>query len=170
MYCDRCGTSLASTSQYCSSCGKPVMPARFVQTPAADMASEDRVRRHIHRLATLWLVQGVLRMLLVLWLLVAGGIFPSVFGMGRPFPFFLHGWGLSFLPGLSLVLGLFGLAHFVLAWGLYERQPWARYLGLVLGFLGLVRFPFGTALGIYTIWVLLPESSGREYERLAHAA
>src|SRR6516164_7233675 len=73
MYCDRCGTSLASTSQYCSSCGKPVMPAGFVQTPAADMASEDRVRRHIHRLATLWLVQGVLRMLLVLWLLVAGG-------------------------------------------------------------------------------------------------
>jgi hypothetical protein len=36
-----------------------------------------------------------------------------------------------------------------------------------LGFLGLVRFPLGTALGIYTLWVLLPEESCREYDRLA---
>jgi len=45
----------------------------------------------------------------------------------------------------------------VLAWGLFEREPWARFLGLALGFLALLRFPLGTALGIYTLWVLLPE-------------
>jgi hypothetical protein len=170
MYCDRCGISLHSTSQFCSSCGKRIIPTTVQQSRAPLSAGDDRVRRHIHRLATLWLVQGVLRLLFVLWLLVAGGMIPSVFGAGRPFVWpFLRGWGLDLLPGVSLVLGIFCLAHFVLAWGLYERQPWARYLGLVLGFLALVRFPFGTALGIYTIWVLLPESSGREYERLAHA-
>lgn len=171
MYCDRCGIPLGSTSQFCSSCGKRVIPTAVRQGQATLSAGDDRVRRHIHRLATLWLVQGVLRLLLVLWLLVAGGIiFPSVFGAGRPWPWaFLRGWWADFIPGASLVLGVFCLAHFVLAWGLYERQPWARYLGLLLGFLGLVRFPFGTALGIYTIWVLLAESSGREYERLAHA-
>jgi hypothetical protein len=43
---------------------------------------------------------------------------------------------------------------------------WARILGLVIGFLALVRIPFGTALGIYTIWVLLLEQSGREYDQL----
>jgi hypothetical protein len=36
-----------------------------------------------------------------------------------------------------------------------------------LDFLGLLRIPFGTALGIYTLWVLLPETSGKEYDRLA---
>ncbi|HFE64536.1 MAG TPA: hypothetical protein ENK14_09020 [Caldithrix sp.] len=43
--------------------------------------------------------------------------------------------------------------------GLLKWQSWARILVLVLGFLNLVNFPFGTALGIYTIWVLMkPET------------
>jgi hypothetical protein len=66
-----------------------------------------------------------------------------------------------------VLLALFAAAYLVLAWGLLERQPWARVLGIVLAFLALLRIPFGTALGIYTLWVLLPESSGREYDALA---
>ena len=74
---------------------------------------------------------------------------------------------MSSLFSVGIFLGLFGVLHLVLAWGLFEREPWARFLGLALGFLALLRFPFGTALGIYTLWVLLPETSGKEYERLA---
>ena len=48
-----------------------------------------------------------------------------------------------------------------------QTPPWARVLGLVLGFLALLRPPFGTALGIYTLWGLLPDHSGQEYERLS---
>ena len=70
---------------------------------------------------------------------------------------------------LGIVLAFFGVLHLVLAWGLFEREPWARFLGLALGFLALLRFPLGTALGIYTLWVLLPENSGSEYERLARS-
>jgi len=81
------------------------------------------------------------------------------------------GWDTPFLGGLislGIFLGLFGVLHLVLAWGLFEREPWARMLGLALGFLALPRFPLGTALGIYTLWaLLLPEASGSEYERLA---
>jgi hypothetical protein len=61
------------------------------------------------------------------------------------------------------------MVHLLLAWGLFERQPWARVLGIVVGFLALLRFPFGTALGIYTLWVLLPESSAREYDGMVGA-
>lgn len=169
MYCDRCCTSLLPSSQFCHSCGKRVIPSAAAQGGLGMSASDYRVHRHIHRLATLWLVQGVLRLMFVLWLIVAGRTFlPGFLGVGRPWPFSFM-WGADFLPGLTLVLGLFGLAHLVLAWALYERQPWARYLGLVLGFLALFRIPFGTALGIYTIWVLLPEASGREYEAMAKA-
>ncbi len=43
--------------------------------------------------------------------------------------------------------------------GLFKRKEWARILTLVLGFLSLVNVPLGTALGIYTIWVLIqPET------------
>jgi phage shock protein PspC (stress-responsive transcriptional regulator) len=38
--------------------------------------------------------------------------------------------------------------------GLLKRQSWARILVLVLGVINLINIPFGTALGIYTIWAL----------------
>jgi hypothetical protein len=74
-------------------------------------------------------------------------------------------WGGLFSGGVFL--GFFGMIHLLLAWGLYERQPWARVLGIVVACLALIRIPFGTALGIYTLWVLAPESSGREYDAMA---
>jgi hypothetical protein len=39
--------------------------------------------------------------------------------------------------------------------GLLKRRSWAGILVLVLGCLNLLNIPFGTALGIYTIWVLV---------------
>ena len=43
--------------------------------------------------------------------------------------------------------------------GLYKRQKWGRILALLLFFLSLLSIPFGTALGIYGIWVLLNDES-----------
>ena len=40
-------------------------------------------------------------------------------------------------------------------------------LALVLGFLALIDVPLGTALGVYTLWVLLPERSEEEFRRRA---
>ena len=40
------------------------------------------------------------------------------------------------------------------SYGLLARKPWARILALVVGILGLVNFPIGTAIGLYTFWVL----------------
>lgn len=174
MYCDRCGTSLTSGSQFCSSCGKPVfLGAIAPAAPAASSMAEGRVRQHIHPLATVWLVSGILRLLSVGWFMVFGRMFIPFFrGWAGPVVWhFGRTWNLDslFSTGLfslGIFLGFFGILHIVLAWGLFERQPWARVLGLVLGFLALLRFPLGTALGIYTLWVLLPEESSREYDRL----
>src|ERR1044072_5830029 len=38
--------------------------------------------------------------------------------------------------------------------GLLQRRSWARILVLILGCLNLLNLPFGTALGIYTLWAL----------------
>jgi hypothetical protein len=45
-------------------------------------------------------------------------------------------------------------------WLLYRRS-WARYLTLVVGALGLIDIPLGTALGVYTFWVLLDDDAIR---------
>jgi hypothetical protein len=135
--------------------------------------SDGRVQRHIRLLAWFWVANGVLRLLEVGWLLFAGHLFfPFVRGWGGPFTLpFGRAWGLDSLIwggiySAGILLGIFGVVHLVLAWGLFERQPWARMLGVIIGFLALLRFPLGTALGIYTLWVLLPESSARQYDEL----
>jgi hypothetical protein len=175
MFCDKCGTQLSPGAQFCSSCGKSVgsVPVRSTipATAAVQPSCDTRVRRHIQLLATLWLVNGILRFAEVGSIFIAGQMLPFLLGWG------LGGrygtWPFNFLPfglySIGALLAIFGVAHLILAWGLFQREPWARVLGLVLGFLALLRPPFGTALGIYTLWVLLPEHSGQEYERLSRA-
>ena len=61
-----------------------------------------------------------------------------------------------------LIRGVIGIIAGV---GLLQRAPWARILALIMGFLSLISFPFGTALGIYTIWVLMASGAEEEYNR-----
>jgi len=80
----------------------------------------------------------------------------------------------SFLRPLLSVVAMLLLAKagcgFIAGWGLLQHEPWARVLALVLAFLSLfTNIPFGTALGIYTMWVLLPARSEQEYEALVQA-
>jgi hypothetical protein len=43
--------------------------------------------------------------------------------------------------------------------GLYKRKEWARLLTLILSVIEIFNFPFGTAIGIYSIWALIqPET------------
>lgn len=43
--------------------------------------------------------------------------------------------------------------------GLFRRKEWARILVLILSAIDLLNIPFGTALGIYSIWVLVQEDT-----------
>jgi hypothetical protein len=68
-----------------------------------------------------------------------------------------------------LVLAIAAMGFFT-GWGLLQREAWARTVALVVGFVALLRIPLGTALGIYTLWVLLPSQSNEEYAAMAQAA
>jgi hypothetical protein len=43
--------------------------------------------------------------------------------------------------------------------GLLKRKSWARILLLIVSALQLLDIPLGTALGIYTIWVLIQDET-----------
>lgn len=39
--------------------------------------------------------------------------------------------------------------------GLLKVRPWARIVAIIVGVLHILSFPLGTAMGVYTLWVLL---------------
>ena len=43
--------------------------------------------------------------------------------------------------------------------GMLKYQPWARILVMILAVFNLVNIPIGTAVGVYTIWVLMQEET-----------
>jgi hypothetical protein len=63
------------------------------------------------------------------------------------------------VTGASLVLFtiLTSLPAIIIGLGLYRLRPWSRIWGIVLSIVSLIAFPFGTALGVYGLWVLFSE-------------
>ena len=61
-----------------------------------------------------------------------------------------------FVAGLMTVLSLPGVVTGV---GLLKYQSWARVLAIILGAINLPAFPLGTALGAYSLIVLLSDET-----------
>jgi len=56
---------------------------------------------------------------------------------------------------IACFLMLVSLPGMLAGIGLLKMQPWARIVGIIVGVLHILSFPLGTALGVYTLWVLL---------------
>jgi hypothetical protein len=183
MYCNGCGTQLTAGAQFCTKCGKAVIGGGVTGTGGAYAGhttstvrvSEGRVRRHLNVLVVLWAINGILRLVSAGIMLIFGTVFLPFLRGGRGFGWPIGGgWGIDSFWGrtvlsVGMALAVFGVLYLALAWGLRERESWARMLGVVMGFVALVRFPpgLGTALGVYTLWVLLPEESAAEYNQIS---
>jgi hypothetical protein len=60
---------------------------------------------------------------------------------------------------LSLFFALLALPGLVTGWGLLTYRPWARAVDIALSAFDLFHVPVGTALGAYSIWVMIqPET------------
>lgn len=161
MFCDACGTQLQTNQQHCSGCGKAIS-GTIIGYPR-----RSRIQEHVRLLAILWfafsafeILQGLVLLILANTLFIHIAEQAAVNAGPDSSP-------LGFLHPLLTVVSLFVLAKaaagFLAGWGLLHREPWGRVLALVLGFLSLIHVPFGTALGVYTLWVLLPAHSEEEY-------
>jgi hypothetical protein len=157
LFCDRCGSEIRDDESFCPKCGKAVRES-------AASRSGSRVSRHLRLLGILWLALSAFRMIPGLFLLSAFG--QAVIAEDPHVPLFLP----TLLRSIGAIILVMALAGLAAGWGLLTRQPWARMLAIVLGCISLITdIPFGTALGIYTLWVLLPSESEEEYRQIAHA-
>ena len=76
-------------------------------------------------------------------------------------------WLAPLIPLIGIAAVTWALLAAFAGYALLTRKPWGRTLALVVAILSLIKIPVGTALGIYTLWALAPETSGAEYDALA---
>lgn len=165
MFCDGCGAAVQLGQAFCSQCGKQILgPVAVAQ------ARPGRVHQHAHLLGILWLAVSAFNAVAGLILLVlANTLFTHLHEMGAP-PQVPAGFLSSLLTAIAIIILAKSAFGFFAGWGLLQREPWARIVALVLGFISLFSFPIGTAIGVYTLWVLLPGDSQREYEAMANVS
>jgi hypothetical protein len=161
MFCDRCGATVQRDQRFCGQCGKQfsIEPYRF----------PNRVQEHVRLLGILWLALSTLNAVIGLALcIIANTVFAHLHELGGP-PNAPAGFIRSLLCAFGSLILIKAACGFFAGWGLLRREPWARTLTIVVSFLALFHIPFGTALGIYSMWVLLPAQSEREYEQASRA-
>ena len=157
MFCDKCGSRLRDQQRFCEACGKPVGTIPL-------MPQQNRIAGHIRLLGILWIAVSA-------WRLLPGFFLGAFFHRGMPWlPYDMPGFFFPMMKLLSVGLLGTGVLGIIAGWGLLDRQPWARMLAIVLGCIVLIDMPFGTGLGVYTLWVLLPASSEEEYRHISRAA
>jgi hypothetical protein len=164
MFCDGCGTAVQPGQGFCSRCGKQIVG------PVTSMQQRPgRLQSHLHLLGIFWLAISAFNTIggVVLYIL-ANTLFTHLHEFGAP-----PEAPVGFLRPLLSVIAIFILAKaaigFIAGWGLMQREHWARVIALVLGFISLFNIPFGTIVGIYTLWVLLPAQSQQEYDTMVAA-
>lgn len=176
MICPGCGVVVGEDVQFCTKCGSPIQamqpsapPPGYAAYPPAVGVS--RVQRHLQVLGILWCAYGILRLVrgaLAIFFIgkfVTHGFFdwPGWGGSAQ----FSGGWIHALIPFIGIAALISAALSLLVGYALLTRRPWGRVLGIVIGILALINIPFGTALGIYTLWVLASGPSGMEYEAIA---
>jgi hypothetical protein len=65
---------------------------------------------------------------------------------------------------LAAIAILWGVAHISVGVPLRRRRHWSRLAALMLGSVDLLLLPYGTALGVYALWILLREDAKKLFD------
>jgi hypothetical protein len=131
------------------------------------------MRDHIRILGILNIVMGALTALIGVVVLVILGGTAGIISAGLTGDFENGQVAGPVLAFVGLCIAVFflilALPSIIGGWGLLNLKPWARILMIVVSVLHLFNFPFGTALGVYGLWVLLSDEARAIFERSAQA-
>lgn len=111
---------------------------------------------HVRALAVLQIVYASLGLLLGVFVLLLFGGIAGIVGFSAPADESIVAVPvLAIIGGLaSTVLITLSLPRLLAGIGLLYLRNWGRILTLIVSVVGLLDFPFGSALGIYALWVL----------------
>ena len=167
--CPRCGTAFSRQFQF--SDRRQWMPFSHPAGYGAPALPEPRTRvqQNVQALGILWCMFGIYRLIhgfIAAFVLHQIAIAGSTSG---DLPTFVAGMLAGFAPYVAFGSVLMAALSLVAGFGLLNRKPWARTLAIVLALLALIKLPVGTAVGIYTLWVMASNNAAAEWETLQRA-
>lgn len=182
MHCSGCGQDLAMGQGFCPRCGRasglgmpmasapaPAFTPVFSSTPVG-WPSLARIERRVNALAVGWLVYtGLAAFFGLIGLIFLHGAIGRHFGGFGPFsgrfghPMMGLFWMKLGWMALALRVGL-GVAAAI---GLMQKARWGRAVAIVAAVLAIFHFPFGTAIAIWTLVVLLRAPNAAGYAAMA---
>jgi hypothetical protein len=109
---------------------------------------------HVKALGVIYLVMGIIAVVmgLLLFGIIAGG---GVISGDRTAMLTTGIVGTA----LCAFFAIISLPSIAAGYGLLKFKSWARILAVILGVLNLFGFPIGTAIGVYTLGVLMNDST-----------
>ena len=170
MFCSGCGQALAQGQPVCMQCGRPTAPV-VPAVPGFQFQLESYAGK-VRALSLAWFAYAAISLLTG----IAGLTFAQAFFSHHFGPWGHGAWndnemsdwfGPALLHFVWVVLTVRSALAIIAAWGLYERTQWGRIVAIVAAFLSLLKFPFGTALGIWSLVILLGYQNSTLYDQLS---
>lgn len=172
MYCSGCGGTLPDGATVCGACGRVVAP---MATPAGTIPGfEWQMSNYVGKVRTLgifWAVYAVYAVVIGF----VGVTFLHIFLGGHsswmqnndlsntPFS---EDWFRFLMHVVWVAVILRAILAAVAAWGLLTRARWGRIVAIIAAFLSLLKIPFGTAMGIWSLVTLMGYRNAVLYDHL----
>ncbi len=115
------------------------------------------MKSHVDFVGVLFVVWGALTALVGVSTLALGCGAVALIVSSSPGGQVAAGLTAAVFSTLAFIAIVWGVAHIFIGLPLRRFQPGARLLALMIGSVDLLLLPYGTALGVYALWVLLSE-------------
>ena len=109
------------------------------------------MKKHINILSAIYCIYGGLHIFLTLFIIL----------LTRSSDSFIHDPDMRAVKLFVCISFVFALLALIGGIGLRQYKSWARWMVIIIGCLNMVAFPVGTALCVYTMWVLFRKDTGR---------
>ena len=168
MHCTNCDLDLGPSAKFCSTCG-----SALAGVPALEKMRDWDT--HVRVLGWLVIGHAAIAGLIGLIAMAAGQFVYKIAALDLHM--LEHGDDpseLMFVRTITFVVGMVfmasAFASMAAGIGVLRYRSWGRVLTLVLSFLRLIEFPFGTFTAVYSFWILLSKDGSRFYDERAARA
>jgi uncharacterized BrkB/YihY/UPF0761 family membrane protein len=175
MYCSGCGQALQDGATVCANCGRtvaaPVTPVSVAETIPGFEWQLSNYTSKVRVLGIFWIIYAVVALVVG----VGGLTFANAL-LGNHLNWFPHNdlsdnplaeeWVRVAMHIAWVAITLRVALAFCAAWGLLTRASWGRVVAIIAAFFSILKFPFGTAMGIWTLVTMMGYRNSVLYEHL----